>query len=367
MSATSRTPRPTPVAEHEPAPASTPASVPASAASSLPASPPARANLRGLEVFAAVAACGTMSAAAERLRISQAAVSQAVTQLETSLGVLLFDRSVRPPALTLVGRSVLRCANEALAKLRELDDTVRHAASGRMPLLRIGMLDSFTSTAGAAVLDRLRDVADEWTVASGFQATTFQALSERRVDAIITSDERPIPEGIEAVTLATERFLLAVPASRREDFADMAEVVAALDYIRYGRDAHMEAVIDGFLRACGVEPVPRYRFDTTDAVLRMVAAGFGWTIVTPLIFLKSMVPARTVRLAPLPGPALERRLRVAMRRGESPWILQRIADASRQALREVVEPAIRPLVRGAPTSFVVGAAGSSSARPKRSS
>jgi len=51
------------------------------------------------------------------------------------------------------------------------------------------------------VLDRLRDVAHEWTVASGFQATTFQALLERRVDAIITSDERPIPEGIEAVTL----------------------------------------------------------------------------------------------------------------------------------------------------------------------
>ena len=69
------------------------------------ASHPLAVNLRLLEVFLCVIEEGTMTGAAERLGLSQAAVSQAITSLEQLLGVRLFDRSVRPPALTLVGQA----------------------------------------------------------------------------------------------------------------------------------------------------------------------------------------------------------------------------------------------------------------------
>jgi DNA-binding transcriptional LysR family regulator len=309
----------------------------------LPGTSSAKVNLRLLELFAAVAEEGTMSAAAVRLEMSQAAVSQAITLLEEALGVALFDRSVRPPALTLLGTSAVRCTKEIFAKLRELEDTMRHGESGRVPLLRIGMLDSFTSTAGAAMLEQLKDVAREWTVVSGFKATSLEALVERRADAIITSEDRAIPEGVQAQPILGEAFMLAVPMRYKGDLGSMRAVASELDFIRYGRDSHMGSVIEGYLKRAGLHPVPRYQFDTTDAALRMVAAGFGWTIVTPLIFLKSMVPSKVVRVVPLPGKEIRRTLLVAMRRNESGEILHRIRGAALGALREVVLPQISAL------------------------
>ena len=319
----------------------------------LPGTGSTKVNLRLLEIFAAVAEEGTMSAAALRLAITQAGVSQAVTLLEEALGVTLFDRSVRPPSLTLRGRSALRCSREILAKVRELEDTMRHGTPGRVPLLRIGMLDSFTSTGGAAMLERLEDVASEWTVVSGFKATSLQALVERRSDAIITSEDRVIPDDVAALPILGEAFMLAVPMRYRGNLNDMRSVAADLDFIRYGRDSHMGAVIDGYLTRAGVHPNPRYQFDTTDAALRMVAAGFGWTIMTPLIFLKSMVPSKTVSVVPLPGKPIRRTLIVAMRRSESDGILQSIRRAALGALRDVVQPQITALLPNVGAQFVI--------------
>ena len=67
-------------------------------------------TIRSLEVFVVVAQAGTMVAAAERLKLSQPAISQMIASLEQSLGVLLFDRGVRPPVLTLQGTALLRHA-----------------------------------------------------------------------------------------------------------------------------------------------------------------------------------------------------------------------------------------------------------------
>lgn len=294
-----------------------------------------------------------MSAAAQRLEISQAAVSQSVTMLEEALGVQLFDRSVRPPALTLVGKSALKCSMEVFSKLHELEDTVRHVTSGRVPLLRIGMLDSFTSTAGAPLLEQLKDLAAEWTVTSGFRATNFQALLERRSDVIITSDDSPVPDGVDARSILTERFQLAIPINYRGDVSSLKAIAGKLDFIRYGRDAHMTAGIEAYLRRAGVQPPRRYQFDTTDALLRMVASGFGWTIVTPLILMKSMASPKTVRIATLPGPALSRHLVVAMREGESADILERVHAAALQSLRDVVLPRARQLVPNIAESFAI--------------
>lgn len=320
-----------------------------------PPSASAKVNLRLLEVFAAVAEEGTMSAAAQHLDISQAAVSQSITLLEDALGVQLFDRSVRPPALTLVGKSALKCSMEVFSKLHELQDTVRHVTSGRVPLLRIGMLDSFTSTAGAPLLQHLKDLAAEWTVTSGFRATNFQALLERRSDVIITSDDSAVPDGVDVRPILTERFQLAAPIQYRGDVSSLKAIASKLDFIRYGRDAHMSAGIEAYLRRAGVHPARRYQFDTTDALLRMVASGFGWTIVTPLILMKSMASPKTVRVVPLPGPPLSRQLVVAMRQGESVDILERVHTAALQSLRETVLPRLRQLVPDIAESFSIPA------------
>jgi len=314
----------------------------------------AKTNFRLFEIFAAAVEEGSMSAAGQKLKLSQAAVSQSITILEQALSVTLFDRSVRPPVLTLLGKSAIKTTTEILAKMRELEDTMRYRAAGRVPVLRIGMLDSFSSTAGAAMLNNIKDVAREWTMVSGPKETSFQALVDRRMDIIVTSDHSRIPDEVDARTILTENFLLAVPPNYKGDVTKIKTLFNELDFVRYGSNAPMASLVDGHLTRMGVQPTSRYFLDTTVIALRMVSAGFGWTVTTPLIYLKSMLPQDSVRIEPLPGPPLRRKLLVAMRRGESEEAIRKsMHSAALKALREVVLHQITALLPDYIDQFVI--------------
>lgn len=77
-----------------------------------------------LKMFLAVAEHGSFSGAARVLDRAQSAVSHAVSQLEESLGVVLFDRSGRTPRLTAAGQALLEEARRVVRQARELEATV---------------------------------------------------------------------------------------------------------------------------------------------------------------------------------------------------------------------------------------------------
>jgi DNA-binding transcriptional LysR family regulator len=92
-------------------------------------------SLQGLLAFVETAASGSLTAAAERLDISPAAVSKSVGKLERQLGVRLFNRSTRRLAITQEGQAFLV---DARAALRLLDQAVaRVTQSGHEPSGRV--------------------------------------------------------------------------------------------------------------------------------------------------------------------------------------------------------------------------------------
>ncbi|MBV7483677.1 LysR family transcriptional regulator [Bordetella sp. BOR01] len=301
-------------------------------------------TLRLLEVFVTVAETGSMSLAAEKLDFTQPAISLAITTLEQALGVKLFDRSVRPPALTLTGNSVYDRAREIVVKTQELGEAARYGTKDQLSFLRIGILNSFAATAGPFMINLLRDITSDWTIVSGFRATQFQALIDRQVDFIITADENPVPSNVDIYPILTEPFMLALPRSYHAKVVNTATLASDLDFIRYGREAHMSQRIDDYLQAASMQPLRRYQFDTTDAAMRMVGSGLGWTITTPLVFLKSSNAAETIRVQALPGAPMSRKLVVAARRADGSEIAGKIAAAAKAALREVVLPGVATLM-----------------------
>jgi DNA-binding transcriptional LysR family regulator len=326
---------------------------------------PAGVSLRLLEIFVTVAEEGSMSTAAARLKSTQPAVSQAISTLEQSSGVVLFDRSVRPPALTLLGKAALENARAGLEQLRALDRIFRRGSDSQMPLLRIGMLNSLAATVGPYVIDGLRDTASRWSVASGFGATRMQSLLERKVDFIITSDESPVPSELAVLPIMTEPFFIALPRSFAGGFRTIRELSARLEKIHHGRESHMGPRIDRLLEQSGADRPYRYQLDTTDAAMRMVCAGFGWTIVTPLIFLKSTRRFEEARAVALPGRPLARQLAVVTRTGEAE-IGERIRQASVTALAAMFLPEIRGVLPDFAAQIILhgGERGKSPARPR---
>jgi DNA-binding transcriptional LysR family regulator len=68
---------------------------------------------------------------------------------------------------------------------------------------------------GPHVIKRLRDIAGEWSIDSGFHATRYRAVVDREFDFIITADESAVPPEVKVMPILTEPFLLIAPASYR--------------------------------------------------------------------------------------------------------------------------------------------------------
>jgi DNA-binding transcriptional LysR family regulator len=296
---------------------------------------------RSLEVFVSVARAGTMSAAAEQLGMTQPAVSQLVSQMETALDVQLFDRSKRPLVLTLHGAALLEPARAIVSGIERFEQALQWDRGGQMPLLRIGMLNSFAETIGPSVFTELRRSAAQLTIGSGFSATRMRAVADRELDFVITSDESPLLPGVTMAPILTEPFLIVAPESYKGDLRSIKTLSETLELIRFGRDPFMHSRFDQTLRAWGISPTHHYHLDTHAAVLEMVASGVGWTILPPLAVYRAITRGERFRVAPYPEQSMKRVMMVIAREGEGAQIVRIIHAAASEALNSKVLPVLR--------------------------
>ncbi len=90
-----------------------------------------------LGFFAALAMAGSLSTAARELRLTTAAVSKRLSQMEARLGVPLVNRTTRRMSLTVEGETVLRTARSVLAELADLEQQLGASRSTPTGLLRV--------------------------------------------------------------------------------------------------------------------------------------------------------------------------------------------------------------------------------------
>ena len=95
-------------------------------------------TLRHLAYFTALAAEKSFARAAERVHVSQPALSMQIRDLEAALGVVLVERNPRDLRLTPAGREVLLRAARVLAEVRDLEALGRSA--GQVGRVQIGVI-----------------------------------------------------------------------------------------------------------------------------------------------------------------------------------------------------------------------------------
>lgn len=116
-------------------------------------------ELRLVRYWVAVAEEANITRAAERLHISQPALSAAIKQLEQQLGVALLDRSGRVVEVTDAGRVLLEQGRELLATADRVFDAVRARDAAAVGRLRIGMSPTARYGVGPALLAACADRA----------------------------------------------------------------------------------------------------------------------------------------------------------------------------------------------------------------
>ena len=93
-------------------------------------------TIRHLEIFVAVADCGKMRAAAERLHISQPSVSQAVRELESYYNIKLFERLSQRIYITETGKKLLPYARHIIDSFETMEGFINDTSAGNV--IRVG-------------------------------------------------------------------------------------------------------------------------------------------------------------------------------------------------------------------------------------
>src|SRR5436190_15692303 len=94
-------------------------------------------EIRHLRLVAAVADCGSLTRAADRLHLTQSALSHQLRDIESRLGAPLFVRLSRRMALTPEGDRILASARRVLDELRRAEDDVRGMSDAGRGVLRL--------------------------------------------------------------------------------------------------------------------------------------------------------------------------------------------------------------------------------------
>jgi len=300
-------------------------------------------DLRSLEIFLAVCETGSMAAAARTLAMTQPAVSQAIAELEARTGTTLFDRSVRPLALTPPGGILRQRAATIIAEARQIGPLLKETARGRFALLRAGLVDSLSRTLNAKIAAFLSARADQVSVLTGLTAAHAGALLTRNLDLFIGVDALVEVAGLERIELLTEPYILIVPANHKppRTMAEITALARRLKFVRYSARSRTGADIERHLRRSGVEIPTTVEFDTPQGVTALVANGEGFAISTPLCLVEAHPPEKSVLAAPLPGPQLSRTLTLVARSNELGGLPLALANDCRETLEEVTLPAVR--------------------------
>lgn len=294
-------------------------------------------DLRSLEVFLAVCDGGGMAAAARRLGVSQPSVSQTIYELETRTGTTLFDRSVRPIGLTRSGTVLRQRASMLVAEARQIGPLLRDVGQGRLPFLRLGMVDSLSRALTAVLARALGEAAVQSSILSGLTSSHAAALLTRQLDIVLAAEEVEDVEGLERHLLYQEQYVLICPDGMPipEDVADLARLGAERPLLRFSARSRTGIEVDRHLRRLGLAFDRHLEFDTPFGVAAGVAAGLGWAITTPLCVQEASIPGVVAAIRPLPGPPLSRRLVLIAREREFGPFPGRLAALCRSALDDV--------------------------------
>ena len=239
-------------------------------------------NLRQLQCFVQAADAGTMTSAAERLGMSQSAVSLAVAALEDSLGAqLLIRRRSRGLALTDAGRRLLPQARELLAHAEDVRADVAEAGGpleGRLvvgcfrtaaPFVLPGLLETFTALHPLVQLDFIEAPLPELE----------HALLDGRCEVALVYD-LDVGPGITCESLyTTEPYVLLAPehpmaGADRLALADLAEQDLVLLDVPPSRP-YFERV---FAHA-GLTPQVRFVVSGYELLRSLVARNLGYGLL----------------------------------------------------------------------------------------
>ncbi|ART62443.1 LysR family transcriptional regulator [Kushneria marisflavi] len=239
-------------------------------------------KLRHIEVFHALISCGSVSAAARRLNVSQPNVTRTLAHAETTLGVRLFERHPRGLTPTPEALRLWPAIEAAVKQLDVVDQLGRQLSHGVDQHLRLGASHApgHLVMPGALIALQRRLPALEIELVTSHFSTLCDELLSHRLDMALAF-EQPAPEGIECEHLMRAPMKALLPPDMDAPTHATLEWLNANGLILMPEEDPLGTLLGQALQAEGLTPAARLRVKTYSVIAELVIAGGGTGIVDP--------------------------------------------------------------------------------------
>lgn len=298
---------------------------------------PMHIEFRHLRTIKAIHETGGLARAADRLNITQSALSHQIKGIEDQVGVELFVRRSKPLKLSSAGMRLLAAADRILPEIAQLEAEFIGLQDGTTGRLHIAIECHACFEWLFPVLEQFRKGWPEVDVdiRPGLAFGALPALQKEQVDLVVSSDPEDLP-GVTFTPLfdyepvfvaASNHPLAARDWIEAEDFADQT-------LISYPVERSRLDVFSQLLIPAGVEPAAVRQVELTAVILLLVASNRGVAVLPDWV-------VREVRLSsdyvtrPLGKTGITRRLFAATRDDDTakPFMAHLIGLARREAVK----------------------------------
>ena len=235
-------------------------------------------ELRHLRTLVALRDTGSLVEAADRVFLTQSALSHQIKELESRIGCSLFVRKTRPVRFTSAGTRLLRLADDVLPRVHGTELDLQRLAGGESG--RIFMAIECHSCF-EWLLPAIDTYRDQWPdveldISSGFHFAPLPALARGDLDLVITAD--PVDEiGVHYFPLFSYEAQLAMSKDHlltARDWVEPADLSQEV-LISYPVDRDRLDLFTSFLDPAGVEPKRVRHAELTTMIVQLVASGRG--------------------------------------------------------------------------------------------
>lgn len=249
-------------------------------------------NLDHLRYFVKLSELRHYTRAAEQLCISQPSLSHAISQLESELGVPLFEKSGRNTVLTRYGEEFLECAQRSLGILDAGMESLQRSAKGE-GVVRLG----FLRTLGVDFIPKLTSdfiAADpnsgvEFSFHSDLSSGLIDGLLQHKFDLVFCSEpEKSL--GLTATPVTSQKLVMIVPNGHPLADRESIGLAETLGYpaVWFAKGSGLRKVVDGMYEQVGEKPISVIETEEDEVIAGLVAAGFGIAVVPDMDMLHKL-------------------------------------------------------------------------------
>ncbi|GFZ65914.1 LysR family transcriptional regulator [Pseudomonas amygdali pv. eriobotryae] len=285
-----------------------------------------RLNLNHLHTFSLVIAHGSFSAAAERLHLTQPAVSLQIRQLEDQLNLKLIERVGKRLKPTSAGTTLLEHIARIEAVVEDALLELSSHASGVAGKVAIGTGATACIHLLPPMLQALRRRLAQLDVrvSTGNTDGILKAVEENRLDlALVTLPASG--RSLHITPLLEDEFVAIFASSQQPIAAEMTpEHLCELPLVVFEAGSSTRLLINEWFLQAGIRVKPVMELGSIEAIKEMVAAGLGYSIV-PRMAVAAVHHRRGLQVLQL-VPGLSRTLGIALRQDKP------VSKALRQVL-----------------------------------